>query len=812
MKYTKHIGYGVLLGASVMMAAAMTVKADENEQTPIPVEEQTTLEPETVSEETLAIEEEPVIEEIESINEPVLTAEKTVVDNGIPVLYLNIDESRGTIDAMNSDFEHNTSCYGTMDFKLPSPDFEYVDYQNELKEYTGLEMSIKGRGHTTWTADKKPYKIKLDKKTDLLGLGEDERNKHWVLLANYADPTLIKNRLTASLGEDIDMEFTPFGVPVDVVMNDTYLGSYLLMEHVRVGKGRIDIDELDENDVTEPEITGGYLVEYGTQTSSRNPGYFTTKSGAEWNNHTPSFNPDDGDYENDVQKNYIRDYFQMIEDMLMSDSQKDENGNSYTAYMDPVSAAKYWLVQNVCNNVDAFRTGSTYLYKKRDGMLYWGPLWDFDQAWEFPYSDDDDTSYKEFVISKNPWIIPMLYDKSEGSIYQHILQEWPIIRDVLLDYIKDDGLIDQFYEETKASQAENAKLYPTENSKPYKEWTDRLKTWINNRIGWMDEHMSDLSEISRKITLKAEGSPDQTYYRINKSTLFFLQDPAREGYIFRGWYDQNGNKVTDADIISSDMVLTAKFVTEEEATKYEEIIFRRDIETIVLSSSPYTFRPDYTGFPENPELKTLFWTSSDESIAAVADENGRVKVFKPGKVTITVTVPNGTSYSYILNIIEDKILPASVTVTENIELQPGEHKRIDFITDPVEACIDSVYFTTMDDTTIAVSLRTGVVTGLEEGTAQVKVRITSYDKPDNIVFEKICIVTVKKKEEHQEIPSESEASEIEQIYSYSNYTSKGVPTGIHTNVKGWSTFSFVSLLAIGYLIKKKRATGSGNMK
>lgn len=36
MKYTRHIGYGALLGASMMMAAGMSVKAEENEQTPIP--------------------------------------------------------------------------------------------------------------------------------------------------------------------------------------------------------------------------------------------------------------------------------------------------------------------------------------------------------------------------------------------------------------------------------------------------------------------------------------------------------------------------------------------------------------------------------------------------------------------------------------------------------------------------------------------------------------------------------------------------------------------------------------------------------
>src|SRR5574344_2137878 len=46
---------------------------------------------------------------------------------------------------------------------------------------------IRGRGNSTWLwYPKKPYRIKLDKKASILGLGED---KDWVLLANYRDPT-----------------------------------------------------------------------------------------------------------------------------------------------------------------------------------------------------------------------------------------------------------------------------------------------------------------------------------------------------------------------------------------------------------------------------------------------------------------------------------------------------------------------------------------------------------------------------------------------------------------------------------------------
>ncbi|HPN47773.1 MAG TPA: CotH kinase family protein, partial [Bacteroidales bacterium] len=48
-------------------------------------------------------------------------------------------------------------------------------------------IQIRGRGNSTWNLAKKPYRIKLDKKTRLLGMTAKEND--WVLLANHADKT-----------------------------------------------------------------------------------------------------------------------------------------------------------------------------------------------------------------------------------------------------------------------------------------------------------------------------------------------------------------------------------------------------------------------------------------------------------------------------------------------------------------------------------------------------------------------------------------------------------------------------------------------
>ena len=174
-----------------------------------------------------------------------------VVDNGIPVVYLYIDESRGTIEDMINSPDHSAYCYGKLSIDVPEG-FHYSDFPDlTCASFEGLDMSIRGRGNSTWQkSGKRPFKIKLDKKADLFSLG---KNKHWVLVANAMDPTLMRDRITAWLGDELGCGFTPRGVPVDVVMvgenyGTQYIGSYYFSENVRVDENRLDIAELTESD------------------------------------------------------------------------------------------------------------------------------------------------------------------------------------------------------------------------------------------------------------------------------------------------------------------------------------------------------------------------------------------------------------------------------------------------------------------------------------------------------------------------------------------------------------------------------------
>ncbi|MBR4962726.1 MAG: CotH kinase family protein, partial [Muribaculaceae bacterium] len=61
--------------------------------------------------------------------------------------------------------------------------------ENTEDNITEVLAEIKGRGNSTWGMAKKPYRLKFDKKIKFLGNAAKEKN--WVLLANYADKTLI---------------------------------------------------------------------------------------------------------------------------------------------------------------------------------------------------------------------------------------------------------------------------------------------------------------------------------------------------------------------------------------------------------------------------------------------------------------------------------------------------------------------------------------------------------------------------------------------------------------------------------------------
>ena len=151
--------------------------------------------------------------------------------------------------------------------------FTMVDGTDTLR----LENTqIRGRGNSSWwNSDKKPYRVKFDKKQRLLG--EDFANaKNWTLLANHGDKTMIRNALTYQLGRFIGMKFCPAAKFVDLYLNGKYRGTYQISDQVQVHKKRVEVDEdngwllevVNENSKEDPLITS---TRYGIMYNIKNP-------------------------------------------------------------------------------------------------------------------------------------------------------------------------------------------------------------------------------------------------------------------------------------------------------------------------------------------------------------------------------------------------------------------------------------------------------------------------------------------------------------------------------------------------------------
>ncbi|MBR5964081.1 MAG: CotH kinase family protein [Bacteroidaceae bacterium] len=241
----------------------------------------------------------------------------------------------------------------------------------ECVTYDSVE--IRGRGNSTWGLAKKPYRIRFKTPTKLLGKGF-AKARSWTLLANHADKSLIRNAVTFDMGKQLGQPFAPAARFVDLVLNGTYLGNYQVSDQVNVGGKRVDIVEQDIAADAESNITGGYLLEvdgFGTG----EPVYFRTNKNLIVTVHSP-----DETIINTAQKNYIKNYLNAFESTLFNSKTYKDPEAGYRALTDTSSLISWYIASELSANPDCF--WSTYIYKDCDDpKIYFGPLWDYDIAY-----------------------------------------------------------------------------------------------------------------------------------------------------------------------------------------------------------------------------------------------------------------------------------------------------------------------------------------------------------------------------------------------------------------------------------------------
>ena len=248
----------------------------------------------------------------------------------------------------------------------------YVIGENGKYLHADEKTGVRGRGNASWGFAKKPYRLKFNKKVQLLNAPAEA--KKWTLLSNHSDKSLMRNMLAFELSRRVGLAYTPYCQPVDVIMNGEYRGCYQLCDQIDVRKGRVEVTEMKPEDNTGEALTGGYLIEIDAN-AGKEPVHFSGAKGIPVTIKSP-----DDDKITEQQKKYIKDCFNNLVNKVYSDNFTHAD-NGYRKYMDIDSFLKHFLVGELSGNTDTY--WSTYMYKQRgDDKLYTGPVWDFDIAFD----------------------------------------------------------------------------------------------------------------------------------------------------------------------------------------------------------------------------------------------------------------------------------------------------------------------------------------------------------------------------------------------------------------------------------------------
>ncbi len=446
---------------------------------------------------------------------------------------------------------NSTDIYTSAKITLSGCDEKFV--------FSDITAGIRLRGNSTAGAAKKPYRIKFDKKQNVLGLNDGKKFKSWVLLADYFDSTMLRTYSTFSMAKILNegKYFSSDFTPVEVYINGNYQGVYLLCEQTQIDGNRVDIYEREDTD-TSLEI-GYLLVGQGGRTDEPNTVSISTTLTATDRKGTTSyagggnFSLSGGDY-TDAQMAYVKKYVEGVYEVI----NQAINHNKYytlnrqgnltpkTTFVGKTTAEKQIETIDAVFNIDAcvrlcildeivknLDAGTYNMYvdlsPEGDGRLTLGPPWDFDFALANTHYDSTHSPFDYYATN---------FTYSDGMrvntmfvLFGNIPWFEEMIKDVWEEHV------DELYA-TANNLSVMTKLYGEQYQKDYAYWNrilmshhctdchykftchsdavDFLSDWLYKRLDWLDYvwgdgEMPDMPETSGILEFDFTTPSIQTY-------------------------------------------------------------------------------------------------------------------------------------------------------------------------------------------------------------------------------------------------------------------------------------------------------------
>ena len=228
-------------------------------------------------------------------------------------------------------------------------------------------MLFKLRGNTSALDSKKPFKIKLQKKADMLMRGDKKYNdKDWALIrptGTYKHPcpivTMVGNKVTEILRV---AEWVPASMYVNLIVNDDFRGFYQLTETVkRNEKCRIDVDE-----------TTGYISELDTYWWNEDVNVESSLLQKSSNRYRFTFKYPDSDDITQEQLGAFKTYIDSLDVSII-------NG-TYPLFIDVESCARWLLAHQLLGSKDGAGSNVYFIRENNQSKFRMGTLWDFDSS------------------------------------------------------------------------------------------------------------------------------------------------------------------------------------------------------------------------------------------------------------------------------------------------------------------------------------------------------------------------------------------------------------------------------------------------
>lgn len=342
-------------------------------------------------------------------------------------------------------------------------------YGQETSESEILELSIRGRGNSTFTGmPKVGYKLEFAKKQGLLGMPQ---NRDWALIPNFADKTHLKNFITYKLACWLGDEYCPKSQFVDVYLNREYQGLYLLSETIKVGSERVNI----------PDTDSSFLIEIGP--NYRADKTFFTQDDRLFKICHPQKPPD---------KSYIAitSHIKQWSKYLTKGSFDGEDALS--TWLDIEDYIRYYWIQELSKNMDAAFHRSIFFTWNIGEPMKMGPVWDFDVAYG-NWKTDTLRTVTDWYIRESGWNKLLFNDK---SFLERANNYWKI-HSKFFESFTDS--ISKYAQMVKPYTTNDFKRWPILNStenwahkepyNSYDEAIDSLNSWISQRIQWINKNV-----------------------------------------------------------------------------------------------------------------------------------------------------------------------------------------------------------------------------------------------------------------------------------------------------------------------------------